>query len=51
VCTDGTPFTDTSIKDECTPIDSLYQVFKFTAPTAAWPNCVAQLLPLLFSHL
>ena len=51
VCSLGTPFTNTSIEVECTAIDSLYHVFKFTAPAATEPNWIAQLLPLLFSHL
>src|SRR6516164_1277260 len=50
VCSHGTPFTDTSIDDECTAIDSLYQVFRFTAPTAADPNSIALPLPSLFNH-
>ena len=47
VCSHGTPFTDTSIAVECTAIDSLYQVFKFTAPTATDPNSIALITPVV----
>src|SRR5215831_10459783 len=50
-CSSATPFNDTVSDVEFIATDSLYHVFKLTTPTAALLKRVAQLFPLLFTHL